>query len=376
MPNPASVATVTIDGQSFTFWENIIVERSVQEAISSATLIISEPGPLNAGFQGLKIGPGQKADVSLAGQLAISQGIVDLRQVFFDKASHGVQVRVTSRTQNILSSTVASKPGQYLNSGISQISNAVCNPLGITCQIIGNPPGADKAFERVSETPGQPAFDFIESLARMRHLFIVDDAQGNLNFVRGGSGTPLGSADPLVLGPGGNILSGRVILEYNPLIKSVTAQGQNFGNDDHWGQQASDVSATVQGPVALGGLMAQRRSIVVMELAGDSTDAKMRAEHEISAMLLTTFEAVITVPGWLMSNGQLWLSLIGGSPCPVTLNAPLIFPSNATTIPQLYLKAVKHMQDDKEGTRTELTLCLQQGLGGPEIVGDPLAPAP
>jgi hypothetical protein len=49
------------------------------------------------------------------------------------------------------------------------------------------------------------------------------------------------------------------------------------------------------------------------------------------ALILTSFEAVITVPGWLMSNGQLWLSLIGGPPCKVTLNSPMIYPSNTTS---------------------------------------------
>jgi prophage tail gpP-like protein len=118
------------------------------------------------------------------------------------------------------------------------------------------------------------------------------------------------------------------------------------------------------------GLQKLRRLVIPLEMAGDSADCQVRAQHELAAMILTSFQAVITVPSWLMSNGQLWISLIG-SPAPVTPNCPLIFPSNATTIPTLYLKGVKHMQDSNEGTRTELTLCLQTGLGGPETVGTP-----
>ena len=371
MSTPATIASVIIDGQAFTYWESIVVERTTQDAVSYATLVNAEPGPLNAGFQGLKIGPGEIGDVTLAGQLALSQGIVDLRQVYYDKGSHGVQVRITSRSQNVLSSTVAAAPGQYTNQTLDQIGKAVCQPLGVTFQVIGSPQGADLPFERVSEHVGQPAFDFLEGLARRRHLFMVDDVQGNLNCVRGGSGTPLGSADPL--NEGQNILAARVVMEKNPYAPAVTANGQNFGNDTHNMEASQNVTATVQNPNPMSGFLSLRRYIIPLEAAGNVQEAQMRAQHELAVLTLSSFEAVITVPGWLMSNGQLWLSLIGGSPCPVTLNSPMIFPSNTTSAsaPSLFLKGVRHMQDSYEGTRTELTLCLQPGLGGPETVGSP-----
>jgi len=371
MSTPATIASVIIDGQAFTYWESIVVERTTQDAVSYATLVNAEPGPLNAGFQGLKIGPGEIGDDTLAGQLALSQGIVDLRQVYYDKSSHGVQVRITSRSQNVLSSTVAAAPGQYTNQTIEQIGKAVCQPLGVTFQVIGNPPGADLPFERVSEEVGQTAFAFLEGLTRRRHLFMVDDVQGNLNCVRGGSGTPLGSADPL--NEGQNILAARVVMEKNPYAPAVTANGQNFGNDTHNMAASQNVTATVQNPNPVSGFLSLRRYVIALEASGNVQEAQMRAQHELAVLTLSSFEAVITVPGWLMSNGQLWLSLIGGSPCQVTLNSPMIFPSNTTSAsaPSLFLKGVRHMQDSHEGTRTELTLCLQPALGGPETVGAP-----
>jgi prophage tail gpP-like protein len=372
MATPATIASVVIDNQSFTNWESIIVERSMQDAVSYATLTCAEPGPLNAGFQGLKIGPGQIGSVYLAGQLALSQGTVDLRQVHSDKNSHGVQIRIMSKTQNVLVSTVAGSPGQYTKSTLQAIGTAVCQPLGVNFQVLGNPPGADLPFERVSEPIGQLAFDFLKDLASRRHMFFVDDAYGNLNCVRGGYGTPLGSADPLVEGPGGNIQSERVVMEFNYLMPAITVKGQNFGNDDHWGEQAQNISATVNNPNPVTGFQALRRCIVPMEGAGNIQEATMRAQHELAALTLTSFEAVITVPGWLMSNGNLWLSLIGTANVPVVLNAPMIFPSNTgASFPPLYLKGVSHIQDNNEGTRTELTLCFQNALGGPEIVGQP-----
>jgi prophage tail gpP-like protein len=368
MPNPAEIAAIVIDDQIYNYWQSVTVERSVQEAVSYATLECAEVGPLNAGFAGLKIGPGDTGNVTLAGKPALTGGIVDLRQVYYNKDSHGVQVRITSRTQQALSSTVAGKPGQYTNSTFAQIAQAVCQGIGLNAQVIGSPSGADKVFLRVSEHVGETCYAFLERLARQRDLHVVDDVNGNLNWVRGGSGGG-GAADALVEGQ--NILSARVVMENNPLVPTVTGITQNIGNDQTWASDAQDVSATVPNPLPVTGLQAKRRCVIAGEQPGDSQDCKLRASHELAVLNLTSFDAVITVPGWLMSNGQLWISLIGGSPVTVTLNSPMVWPSNANAAPALYLKGVRHMQDNNEGTRTELSLCLQTGLGGPETVGQP-----
>jgi prophage tail gpP-like protein len=368
MPNPAEIAAITIDGQIYNYWQSVTVERSVQEAVSYATLECAEVGPLTAGFAGLKIGTGDTGTVTLAGQPALIGGLVDLRQVYYDKDSHGVQVRITSRTQQALSSTVAGKPGQYTNSTFQQIIQAVCKGIGINTQVIGNPPGADKVFLRVSEHIGETCYAFMERLGRQRDLHVVDDVNGNLNWIRGGSGNE-GSTDPLVEGQ--NILSARVVMENNPFVPAVTGLTQNIGSNQTWASDAQDVSATVPNPLPATGLQALRRCVIAGEQPGDKQDCQMRASHELAVLALTSFDAVITVPGWLMSNGQLWISMVGGDPPVVTLNSPMVWPSNANAAPALYLKGVKHMQDNNEGTRTELSLCLKPGLGGPATVGQP-----
>jgi hypothetical protein len=142
---------------------------------SCATLVTAEPGPLTSGFQRFENWPRRSRQCDARG----ATGIEPRHRGPAHKASHGVQVRITSRTQNVVSSSVAPKPGQYTNSTFAQIANAVTQPLDVKCQVIGHPPGADKIFLRVSEHVSQSAFEFIEGLAGMRHLFIVDDANGN-----------------------------------------------------------------------------------------------------------------------------------------------------------------------------------------------------
>lgn len=59
-------------------------------------------------------------------------------------------------------------------------------------------------------------------------------------------------------------------------------------------------------------------------------------------------------------GGSLWISLIGdGAPTPETINSPMLFPSTGgqSPSPGLFIKGVKHIQDNQEGTRTEV-ICL------------------
>jgi hypothetical protein len=53
----------------------------------------------------------------------------------------------------------------------------------------------------------------------------------------------------------------------------------------------------------------------------------------------------------------------GASPLQISLNSPIIYPTNATSNPTLFLKGVKSRQDSNEGTTSVLTLCLGTGLG-------------
>jgi prophage tail gpP-like protein len=94
----------------------------------------------------------------------------------------------------------------------------------------------------------------------------------------------------------------------------------------------------------------------------DQTAAQLRANHEIALNDMSICEAVITVQGWLMNDGTLWINHLRE---PVVIDSPMLVPSNPFT---LLLKGVKHLQDSEQGTRTELTLCIPRALGGTTLV--------
>lgn len=354
MASQPNIATITINNQTYSFWESVICERTYGEPVSYATLQCAEIGPTDGAIANLKIGIGDEGKVYLAGQLAAT-GVIDMRQVAYNGTTHGVQVRLHSYIQDLLASTVDGKPGQYTNSVFQQISQAVAKPVNITINVNGNPSGADKIFERVSENIGETRIDFIKRLAAMRDLHMVDDSSGKtLNFGRGGTG---GGNFSLIEGQ--NILAARCVMEYSWAVSQLSSPTQNFGNDNHFAQDAQDVTATANNPNYTG----PRTYVAPTPMHGDKQDAQMYANHQMDLNALYMVEAVITVPGWTAPDGALWINKLTEM-LQINLNSPMVYPTNAKSPPTLYLKGVKSMQDTNTGSTSELTLCLLSALGG------------
>jgi prophage tail gpP-like protein len=357
-------ATLTVNGTNFSFWESVVVEREIGKPPTYATFEVAEQpnSTLTKGISSWRIGPGDAATVSLADQLVMSSAIIDMRQIYFDAGVHHVQIRVYSPVQNVITSTVDAKPGQYTKSTFMQIAQAAAGKVGVNVKLLGSPSGADKPFERVSEAPGQPIFDFVSGLATMRNLHMADDNEGNWVFFRGDTSA---SSTGLTLVEGQNILKARAILENNQLVPRVNTVGQNFGNDDHSGSEAQDVSASSESQTPLTGIPAQRKQTLAMPLAGDKQDAQMYADHQRSINELTSLHIIVTVAGWTCPDGSLWISKVGNNDVQtVTLNSPMIWPTNLGQSQSVFLKGVRHLQNSSEGTITELQLCNQAGLGG------------
>lgn len=353
MPDPSLVATIIAGGSVYDYWQSLEIERVALEAVSYMRFSCAEMTS-KRGWNNLRLSVGDSAQGFLAGRQVIS-GVVETRQVAYDPLSHGVEIIVASLTQNVIASTVDANPGQYSNSTFTQIANAVCGPVGVTCNIIGSPPGADKPFERVSELVGETRFQFLERLARMRNIHVVDDGNGALNFFRGSQGD-LGAS----LVEGQNIKSLRLIMRNQFAADPINAIGQNFGTDQHWGEQASNIIATVTNPNYSG----NRPLTILAEEAADKADLQMRVNHEMNANALTQCDCWVTVPGWLMDDGSLWIEHVGKM---VTVVSPMAFPTDTFS---LAIKGVKHMQNSETGTTTELQLCLEAGLGD-QISGSP-----
>jgi prophage tail gpP-like protein len=226
--NPDEVATIITSAGIYSYWRAIEIERTVGDPISYMKFTAAEPG-VGAGqtpsWATLQLMPPTPIQGYLAGQLAIT-GTIMSRQAAYESGNHAVEIICSSRTQQGIASTVDGTPGQYLNQTISQIAGAVYGKVGVGVNV-DNVSGANYPFERVSEMIGERRNDFIRRLALMRDLHMVDDANGNLNLVRGETGA---SANTTLV-EGQNILKARILVNLEYANTLVNALGQDFGTN-------------------------------------------------------------------------------------------------------------------------------------------------
>jgi prophage tail gpP-like protein len=350
--NPQEVATIGSNGLTYGGWQSVEISRRYGNSISHMTLEIAENSGGSPGGAAVKLMPNDVAQGFLGGKLAIS-GKVTVRQVSYDKAQHSTRIVVSSNTEVANASTVDGAPGFYQNYTLDQIAQAVLGKVGVRFQIVGAPPGADKIFPRVSEHIGETRFDFIERLLDARNLYVRDDGNGTLVATRGVGGTVAALNEG---GPNGNILAASLTLNIIDYGNPGRTVGDNIGGsstgiiDDN---ACRDVSASCTSP----NMPANRPQTVTMPQPGDNQDAMMYLARVAAWNLAQFIEGVITVPGWFIDSGDLWLDQLGSL---VTINSPMLVPGGQIV---LALKGVISLQNDEDGTISKLEVCDPGSLG-------------
>src|ERR1700738_383366 len=128
MVNPTQIATVIINGQTFSNWTSVSIERTVAFASSLAfhmrlTTTEVEIGGASGNFpNAIRIPIGAAAQGFLAG-IPVINGIVTVRQPAFDANAHGVEIIVSSLSQRVEVSTVDAAPGQYIDQTLQAIGS-------------------------------------------------------------------------------------------------------------------------------------------------------------------------------------------------------------------------------------------------------------
>ena len=357
MPNPAEICVVTINGTIFRDWETVRAEADASNnGIRYVTLTITEksagPGVV---AQTLQIEPGTNtmASVTLAGQLFCNGNVYE-RQASYDANNHGVRIIICGLPQPLVQSTIPLKSGQFKNYTYQAIAASVLMPFGLNLKVASAPDGFDKPFRYVATIPGEPAWTFLERLARMRGAALTDDEQGNV--VVHGKAQTSASGD---LVEGQNIIAANCVIQY-PVSTAIQTTAQQKGSDTITPDQARAPAAKG----AITGTGSNRPSHVHNEDAGDADDARRRADSEQLVDLARCVTAQIVVQGWLKPSGELWKirDLLN-------VNSPMLLLDKG-----LYVNKVTFSQDTG-GTLTTLELNRDPVQGGAPALNSGAQPA-
>ena len=346
MANPQEVASIVANDVTYSNWKSIELWRSIHELPSYMKFSAAEPEPGTP-----QLMPGNPAHALLGGQLAIT-GNIAIRQVFYDAKNHGAEFVLISYPDRALAATVPANPGQFINNTFTQMAKAVCKPIGLNVNVTGA--GGNQVFPRVSVQVGETVAAFMQRLSRYCNLHSVDDANGNLIW---GSGTQ-GIAVTLV--EGGNILSARLILNATMIGNQINAFGQNIGGSvsQTAGGNAAQMQKSATNPIYPPGL-GPRPVAILADMPVTQTLLQNYANYTVALDAVQQVDLRITVPGWFAPSGALWLNCLWA---PITVNSPMLFPAGYATS-GLAIQSIRCMQDDKNGTTTEIGITNQLGLG-------------
>lgn len=348
MPNPLEICEVACGGARYRDWTHVNVQRRYGDWASSFNLSVVEMSGKNGGWPGIKLKPGDRVTISLAGTQVIN-GFIEVRQAVINARSHGVQVQGRSRTGDLVSSSAIIKPGYFKDYSFEAIARKAIQPFGVGLTLRNLPTGAERPFRMAQVFHGETVFQFLERLARQRGIIMTDDPSGNL--VGGGLDPNAGVA--AVLEEGRNIYEARVMIRDDMVASKIEGYGQNSGSDSMWGAEASQIKALANNAT----MGRYKPLLIIAEDPVTKRDLQDRVDREQAQRIGTAVQCSVTVQGWHKPGGGLWKE--GET---LTIKAPSLFPNPGGT-QSLAVEQVTYAQDPTGGTTTTLDMVLPQALG-------------
>lgn len=344
MPDPDLVCEVRTEGGTYRDWTSVAVAQDYGEAwMRKFRLTCAEPSVNGV----LRLKPGDRVDIALAGRVVIQNGYIKTRQAAYDTNRHAVQIDGYSKAGLTLEGSVETGTGQYRGYKIDAIARDVLKPLGLKFRVENGPKDWDLPFPQVMVRYGESPFTMIARLCTQRGLWVRADANGDL--VAG----PKDQGAATRFEEGKNILSANCTIEHLG-INQLVSNSQQPGSDSLFGRKAAEVQAKAPIPGEREGLPKK----MLNETPASARELQVRANMSAQALAISSFSVNVVYPGWLKPDGTLW-SLTDAA----TVKSPMLFPVEGGEMADLMVWSYVYTQDAQNGTQTSVELVNRLAAG-------------
>ncbi len=340
---------VRVGGRDFEGWTSVSVTRSIEActskwSVSASRRIAERVNPIG-------VRPSSRCEVLIRDEDGRAErvitGFVDDVTSSYGARSSSLALSGRSRTGDLVDCSVISETKRWSNATPWRIASEIAGPylIPVVEQLA---PGETLApVPRFRIEPGESCFEALDRLGKLARVLVTDDAAGRILLTRAGSAE---AATALVLGAGGNILSGSAVFSAADRFSEYIIRGQRAGDDNDFGAAVASVegSATDEGD-----LDASRHRVLVIrpEVSVTGAAARLRAEWEAAKRAAESTTLTYTVQGWRQRNGSLW-----------TPNELVHVRDGEFGIDrQLLVVDVTYTLDGDGGTRTAMTLRPREG---------------
>lgn len=285
-----------VDGTPHRGWKGLTVSRSIERGPNDFEVSMTDRWDAKTTATPKTIRAGMPVQVYINDDL-ICNGYIDDVDPQYGETEHSLGVRGRSKIGDLVD--CSTEGTQFPRMSLFGIANQLCAPFGIK---VSASAGANTAAKQVFNKPqsldlGQPIWEFLEDLARVRALLLTSTPEGNLLLTRAGAGT----AD-MTLELGKNIKSGSANFSSRELFSDyiVTAQQPKtplIGPED-----------TSQPKGSAKGAGRYRPYVISADSGGDIADCRTRAEWQRNVHFGRSQSVVYTITGWRQTDaGRLWI---------------------------------------------------------------------
>ena len=347
--NPAEVAALTVNDQTFFDWETVWVQHRWSDGWPLFRFTAAEEATMPTSWIKLQFKPGDACTITLGGQLAIT-GIILTRQTAYDATNHQVELQGAGRTWAAGTSTTDANDSNHDGHTVQQAADKEYGKLGVTVLPVGMVDATP--FTKCQAQPGELVFDFIDKLARQRGATLGSDHLGNMLLIGDHS-------NPIVqqLTEGENIKKMQCVISNEMMASVYNAIGQASNAETMSASVAAKMEATVTSNNYNG--YTKFIQTVLEHPAMSAAEVQSRAHYEAQFRDGTQVRANVTVQGWLRDGVNLWRC--GDD---VNVQAPM-----AMLDFTMKIQTLTFQQDNQSGTTTELELVMPWMLSDQPYTG-------
>ena len=319
---------LTVGDQLHQGWKRVSVFRSIEHAAHAFDITLTDrwgDGEARA------IKAGEACSLKYDNELLIT-GYIDAVEPSHDANSHSIRVRSRSKPGDLVDCSIPQR--EFKGQDLLQIAKALSKAFGIN---VSSNTDIGAKFTSVRLAAGQPIWEFLEQLARIRAVRFVSDINGDLVITTAGS-----TRADTSLELGVNIKSAQAEIDHSQLFSAYLVKAQQGGSLS----LSAETAAFPQGQATDERIKRYRPLTIESETTTDKAGCTVRAEWARNTHFGRARSTVITVSGWLQTDGgRTWMANEL-----VHIDDPLLGIKGDRLIRSVNLLL------DENGTRTELAV--------------------
>lgn len=295
--------TIEVGSVEYEDFLSASVRRSVDTLVGAFQFMASaRPGDV------YPIRAGQSCKVFVDGIQQID-GFVESVDVSYSAGAHTITISGRDKSADLVDSTVGPDVDLKGPITLAGICKTTISTMGINMQVIDQTTGLSPFQDNEIASPeiDKTGFEFLETFARQRQVFLTGDGNGNLVITRAGATTAATGLQNVIGGEQNNIKSSSssndVSKRFNLYDVSAQLNPAAFPIE---GDISSNDVANQGGRATDGDIRASRRLYFQAEESADGNTAKERAVWESNIRRARSKKYGAVVAGFTQENGALW----------------------------------------------------------------------